>query len=189
VFFFVHCQAIITVLTILSILSPVEHSAEVGIDAYARKPATNGSGGRHLGPTLNEVVQLSKDLRSQRAQTSANASNAPKKVGKILGGSGKFELVAGGPSREQVHALLNLGITNMPKTKEEASLLIREMRDNQIAQRLGMTLLKKQTSASEAEAAPSPAAHLPEQKHGPEEHLNMALRGLNMITRRPSTSS
>lgn len=135
-----------------------------------------------MGPTLDEVAEL----RLSRNAPSAATGSGSKKVGKMLGASGKFELIAGGPSREQIHALLNLGVTEMPKTKEEASSLIRELRDYQIAQRLGMQEMKKDGvvlggQSPEPSAAAQPA-HAP--GAGPQEHLHMALRGLNMITRR-----
>jgi hypothetical protein len=137
-----------------------------------------------LGPTLDEVAELRVTRNAPSA--AATTHSGSKQVGKVLGASGKFELTAGGPSREQVHALLNLGVTAMPKTKEEASSLIRELRDHQIAQRFGMQEMKKDGVVigghSPEPSAPAQPAQAP--GAGPEEHLNMALRGLNMITRR-----
>lgn len=170
-----------------SSFNPAEESAESGIDAYTRPSSigiTSGSGGRHLGPTLDEVAELRVTRNAPSA--AATTHSGSKQVGKVLGASGKFELTAGGPSREQVHALLNLGVTAMPKTKEEASSLIRELRDHQIAQRFGMQEMKKDGVVigghSPEPSAPAQPAQAP--GAGPEEHLNMALRGLNMITRR-----
>ena len=171
--------------------SPVEESAKDAIQAYAR-PASIGvtgvSGGRHLGPTYDEVVELS---RQSRVKPVAQACG-PKRVGKVLSASGKFDLIPGGPSREQVHALLNLGVTDMPATKEDAADLIRELRDMQIAQRFGMQELKKEgdnvrNPDGAAKARAGRAADLPitaTNSQGPEEHMNMALRGISMITRR-----
>lgn len=112
----------------------------------------------------------------------------PKTIGKVLGASGKFELVDGGPSREQVHALLNLGITQMPATKEEASKLIRERRDTKMGVRFGLEALRTEASAPAprvgVDRTPALSPTTATQNSGPEEHLSMALRGLNMITRR-----
>lgn len=170
--------------------SLAEESAEDGIQAYSRPASVGivgGNGGRHLGPTLDEVAELS---RQQRTKLTPSASGS-KKLGKMLGGSGKFELIEGGPSRQQVHALLNLGITEMPKTKEEAAGVIREMRDMQMGNRLGMHPITKdgitrQSSAAvyAATSGVAQAANVGAEKRDPGEHLNMALRGLNMITRR-----
>lgn len=174
--------------------SPVEESAENGIQAYSRPASigvTGGSGGRHLGPTYAEVVELS---RKTRVAAVANVCG-PARIGKVLSASGKFELIPGGPSREQVHALLNLGVTDMPKTKEEAAELIRGLRDMQMAQRFGMQEMKKEGApepgncVSPGRNCREPVDAMPQgvvdtSSHGPEEHLEMALRGLNMITRR-----
>lgn len=181
-------EALVRKSEVFSSWSPAEESAEDGIQAYGR-PASigiaGGNGGRHLGPTLDEVAEIS---RQQRTKLTPSVSES-RKVGKMLGGSGKFELVEGGPSRQQVHALLNLGITVMPKTKEEAAEVIREMRDMQMGNRLGMQSIKKdgvdtQPAAATLASAGAQTVGAETETKGPEEHLNMALRGLNMITRR-----
>ena len=190
------CALLLLVFALLSwssARSPVEETSSDAIEAYTR-PVPVGSGGsavgggRHLGPTLDEVVSLyrNKPSKSSESKGPASAAVSPKTIGKVLGGSGTFDLVAGGPSREQVHALLNLGITQMPATKEEASRLIRERRDLQMGERLGLVALKTEAQApppSNQPAPPPPVTSVANQA-GPEEHLNMALRGLNMITRR-----
>lgn len=125
--------------------------------------------------------------RNKRPVSTARPSAAgPVKIGKVLGASGKFELVAGGPSRQQVHALLNLGITQMPNSKEEAAQMIREQRDLQMGQRLGLEAIRREgaEAAQPTEAAGDDECLPAQDCDGPEEHLTMALRGMNMITRR-----
>ena len=191
-----------------------EESADSGVEAYARPMSagfTNG-GKRHLGPTLDEVVQLTRQQRPVPAPSGgsregrhlgatmddvvkmnrqrAPASSAPKKIGRVLTATGSFELVPGGPSREQVHALLNLGVADMPATKEEAAQMIRELRDMQMAKRLGMTgdsTIK--TENRRTATAPAPPVKTPARTHmavpgAPQDHLAHALSGVNMITRR-----
>ena len=193
----VRLRAHTTTLSILSVPwssahSPVEETSSDAIDAYTRVSVgvSDAGGKRHLGPTLDEVVSLYRNKPSTSKSDSRlgaiSAGSPPKTVGKVLGASGKFELVAGGPSRQQVHALLNLGITQMPATKEEASTLIRERRDMQMGERLGLVPLKTGGAAPppSPQPAPPPPAKSEANHAGPEEHLSMALRGLNMITRR-----
>lgn len=189
--------SIVSTYLILSLYSPVQESAETGIEAYARPASvgvTGGSGGRHLGPTYDEVLEISR--KSRVSAPAVAPAGGPAKIGKVLSASGKFDLVPGGPSREQVHALLNLGVTDMPATKEEAVELIRELRDMQIAQRFGMQEMKKDGAPAPEHvpdwtlqhnkglgASTSPAAP-PTSSHGPEEHLKMAMQGISIITRR-----
>ena len=99
---------------------------------------TSGGEGRHLGPTLEEVVSMYRDCRP--APSAPVHAPGTKKIGKILGATGKVELIEGGPSRQQIHALMNLGVHKMPATKEEAAQLIREQRDLQMGQRLGLVV-------------------------------------------------
>ena len=78
----------------------------------------------------------------------------------------------------------------MPATKEEAAEMIRELRDMQMAKRLGMTgdsIIK--TENRRTATAPAPPAKTLARTHmavpgAPQDHLAHALSGVNMIIRR-----
>ncbi|EKX48092.1 hypothetical protein GUITHDRAFT_137038 [Guillardia theta CCMP2712] len=111
-----------------------QENAEDGLVAYSGQD--KGPQRRHLGPTLEEVLEIKRLARDRGfSQRGPNDDDCVE--------SNAHETDPNSPSQEQIKVLKNYGISIIPSTKIEASLLIREMRDMQIAERFGLSTLNK----------------------------------------------
>ncbi|KAJ1476570.1 hypothetical protein T484DRAFT_1907719 [Baffinella frigidus] len=151
--------------------------------------AADSSNGRHLGPTLEEITVIRSSRKVLDREPKAAA------VPEEPSWAAVAPSVEDKPSEEQLRALISLDVSVAPTSKEHAMRLIREAREIQLAEGLGFSTTNRRMgrlvpvdgTAERANSADADQiiANYSDSETAESSHHNMALKGINVICRRP----